>query len=708
MYKKIDLTKLIVYDIETLINCFVICLRDFSTGTKKEFVFYDDKDYEDQPKKLYQFIKSCISNGYSFVGFNSLNFDSQVIHEFYDWCSEKQDPLYELGSKFIIDQMYGKAQSIINLPEEERFKELVPEGKLFAPQIDIFKQLHYDRPAKATSLKWVEFSMQYPNIQEMPINHDEYITKDQIQEVLDYCWNDVDATFEFFKKVKYETEVRLGMSHEYGINLINASEPRMVREIFATFLTKEMGITNQELRQMKTIRKNIAFSDIIFPYVEFQTKEFKEVLKVFKDKVIDANPHSTDKFKHTFNFRGMEVDLGLGGIHACAPSGVYTHAEDEVIEDADGTSFYPFLAIQNNLYPEHLPAFNKVYPMMYEERKKYDKKDPKNYIFKIVLNSAYGLSKEINSYLYDPKFTYSITINGQLSLLMLVEALNMAVPGIEFIQMNTDGITYKYKKAHEEMVRKICRWWERVTRINLVYAYYDKMVIRDVNNYMAVDTKGNVKKKGIFETEMPFHKNPSSLIIPKALEQYFINNLTPVDYITSPERSIFDFCNGVKKKSNFKLNIIKILSAPEYPKFETQEEIKDFLTKAGWRTWYSEDNWVKDGFADMGGISTKQALKSALAENKNSYGYVEMAEEQQKVTRYIISKPHENAGLFVKDFNDGRRVAVEANKLCLSLNKIDMNNQEAAKYPIDYQDYIKQTQKIIDIIQPPVTQQTLF
>ena len=37
-----------------------------------------------------------------------------------------------------------------------------------------------------------------------------------------------------------------------------------------------------------------------------------------------------------------------------------------------------------------------------------------------------------------------------------------------------------------------------------------------------------------------------------------------------------------------------------------------------------------------------------------------------------------------------------------------MNNQEAAKYPIDYQDYIKQTQKIIDIIQPPVTQQTLF
>lgn len=676
LYQKIDLNKLIVYDIETLVNCIIICCKDFATGKEREFIFYNDKQYDEEYKKFFMFLRNCVRHSYTFVGFNNVNFDAQVIDYYYDCCQSQHDPLFDYEPPYIIDALYGKAQQIINLPKETAYETLVTETKLFSPQIDVFKQLHYDR--KRTSLKWVQFSMNYPDIEEMPIPHDEFITKDQIADVVSYCWNDVRSTFTFFEKVKYETDVRLQMSEQFKVNVVNAAEPRMVREIFATFITKQMGITYSELKELRTVRPTVAFEDIIFPYIKFITPEFNKVLQDFNQVVVNTDPGYTtpskadikaglakdeSSFAYSFTLADMPIDLGLGGIHACAGGGVYTHEEDEVIEDADGKSFYPFLAIQNNLRPEHLgDAFNVVYPMMYDERLKYDKKDPRNYIFKIILNSAYGLSKEINGYLYDPKFTYAITINGQLSLLMLAEALHLSVPDISFIQMNTDGLTYKYKKVHESIVRKICKWWEKTTRIDLEYAYYDKMIFRDVNNYMAIDTKGEVKKKGCFETLMPYHKNPSSLIIPKALEAYFVNNLTIEDYICNPKNSIFDYCNGVKQTKDFKLNLVKSMS---------------------------------------------------------NFGSIEMLEQQQKVTRYIISIENENAGLLVKDFHDGRRVSVEAGKLCLPLNKINVKTQlEACHYPINYADYINETNRIIDSILNPKkakvkttitnVQQTLF
>jgi hypothetical protein len=650
-YKNLDFKKLVVIDIETLKNCIIFCCRDYHTGSKKEFVFFNDKKYENQPLEFFKFLRSLQEHKFGVISFNGVGFDMQILHYYYDWCCEKQDPLYALDIDYIISNIYNKAQEIISLQDnmEERFKHLIPEKDLFMPTIDLFLQLHYNRPAKATSLKWVEFSMQYPTIQDMPINHDEDLTIDDVPTVIEYCWNDVDATCEFFNKVKFETETRLELSNEFKLNLINASEPKLVREIFGKFISKEMGITYGELKKLKTIRKDVKFKDIILPYVKFQTEPFKEVLKAFTDKVLDCNPHSTDKFKHTMLFQNMDIELGLGGIHSCISSGVYSPKENEVIEDADGTSFYPMLAIKNGLRPEHLgQAFNVVYPMMFDKRQQYDKKDPRNYLYKIILNSAYGLSKEINSYLYDPKFTYSITLNGQLSLLMLVEALYMSVPNIKFLQMNTDGITYVYDKQYTEKVRKICKWWENTTKINLEYAYYNKMVINDVNNYMAIYTDGKVKKKGLFETSMPYHKNPSALIIPKALEEYFINNISPDVYIKKQDNNIYDYCLAVKKKSNFKLNLVK------------------------------------------------------------NFGHAEILEEQQKVCRYIVAKQNENTGLLVKDFNDGRRVSVEANTLVEPLYVIKPECPTVDRYNINYDYYIKGANKIISAIDPPVIQQTLF
>lgn len=645
----IDLNKLIVLDIETLINCFIVCCRDVKTGSKKEFVFYDDPQYADQPLAFYKFLRTCVRNDYTFVTFNGLGFDVQVLHYFYDWCQEHVDPLYELETKEVIRFLYEDAQRLINTKEEDRFKAIVPEHDLFIPVIDLYKQKHFDRTQRATSLKWVQFVMRRPRIGEMPHNHDTHITKDQIADVLEYCWEDVDSTYDFYQAIKFETEVRLALSKEYGRNLINASEPRMAREIFGVFLCKEMGITYEELKKQRTLHKQIAFKDIIFPYVQFRTPELQKVHNDFKNTVIDASPQSKLDFAYSFDYHGLTVYLGLGGIHSCVPAGVYKPADDEIFQDDDVVSFYPQLGIKNNIRPAHLgDVFSRIYSDLFDQRQLIPKSDPKNYIFKILLNSAYGLSSEINSYFYDRKYTYGITVNGQLSLLMLVEALSMSVPDIRFIQMNTDGITYIYKKQYADKVEKIRQWWCKVTKLKFDTAYYAKMVIADVNNYLAIYTDGKLKKKGIFDVTTDYHKNPSYLIIPKALEQYYVKGQDIKSYVLSPDHSIFDYCGGVKKKKNFTLNLYK------------------------------------------------------------DFGNMELCEEQQKVTRYAVTQKTDDAGVLVKDFHDGRKTRVLADALVTPLNDIKPDYTQAGRYNLDYNWYVKECKKIIDGIQPPTIQNTLF
>jgi hypothetical protein len=394
----LDWDKIVIWDIETLCNCFMACFKDYKTGKKKKFIFYEHEDFASQPKKLLEFLKKLQKDNYTLLGFNSIGFDHQVIEYF----MENVKGFGDIGS--LIDGLYGNAQDVINIPEEERFKVLIPEFKLNHKAIDLFKQKHYDGKAKrGTSLKWLQFSMRYSNIEEMPYSHDKPISYEQIEEVLEYCWNDVDSTEDFFKKIKYETELREALSAEYGKNLLNASEPRLAKEIFGKFLCEEMGIEYSALRQMKTIRKDIYFKDIIFPYVSFYTPTFNKILDDFKGVKVDASPNSTDSFKYNFTYKNVSIDLGLGGIHGCIERGIYEADDTYMILDLDASSYYPNLAIKNGLQPEHFikyghpppeggtntinSAFLAVYSKLYEERKTIPKSNPKNYIYKIILNS---------------------------------------------------------------------------------------------------------------------------------------------------------------------------------------------------------------------------------------------------------------------------------------------------------------------------------
>ncbi len=140
---------------------------------------------------------------------------------------------------------------------------------------------------------------------------------------------------------------------------------------------------------------------------------------------------------------------------------------------------------------------------------------------------------------------------------MLSELLKAKIPDIVFYQLNTDGVTIGFHPKYDGEVTKCIEKWEKLTKLKMENNYYDKMVIRDVNNYMAISTKGKVKRKGLFgysmnpeDKEMDYHKNPSMLVIPKALEAYFKDGVPYEEYIRNCT-DIYDFCAGVKVTKDF-------------------------------------------------------------------------------------------------------------------------------------------------------------
>ena len=125
--------------------------------------------------------------------------------------------------------------------------------------------------------------------------------------------------------------------------------------------------------------------------------------------------------------------------------------------DSDVTSLYPSIILQNNLYPRHLGiAFINVYKKIYDQRvaAKREGREIENQTLKLALNGLTGNLQSIYSWVYDPIMAFKIRINGQLMLLMLIEAVTEA--GFKLIQSNTDGIFVQVPSNREVEYMNIC------------------------------------------------------------------------------------------------------------------------------------------------------------------------------------------------------------------------------------------------------------
>jgi hypothetical protein len=655
-------------DWETLSNCFLGVFEDVKSEHREVFVCHKSQN---DILELVTFLERNVTLGEWHVSFNGLAFDSQITEH----ILRNKEQLLEQDGETIARFIYAKAQATIQRSNAGEFAEFGSRD-LQIRQVDVFKLNHWDNPAKRSSLKWIQYTMDWKNIKDMPIPHYAEVTESQILSIVKYCINDVWSTKQIMQLSKGQIELRRALTEEYNIDLFSASEPRISKELFLHFLSKQTGIRKAELRQMRTQREQIVVKDIILPYISFETATFQHLLKKFQDVVIYTG-NTKGGFKYSVQYKGVKTDYGLGGIHGARQSRVYNATDDMVIMTSDVTSFYPNLAIRNKWAPAHLPQeeFCSQYEWFFDERKTIPKKDPKNYVYKIILNSTYGLSNDENSFLYDPEFTMKITINGQLSLTMLYEMICEEIPGAVPLMQNTDGLETMIPREYVDKYMEICARWEELTSLQLEHDTYSKIVLGDVNNYIAVTEYSEVpkdvyekvkeenphylfkiendkyyfaatKSKGRFEFHnLALHKNKSFLIIPKALHAYFVEGIKPEDYLKS-NRNIFDYCGGKKIKGD----------------------------------WKYVEKFIKNG------VYTEKELQHTL--------------------RYYIC----NTGSKIIKINksDGREINIEAGKWLQQIYINHIDDMDFDEYEINYKYYLENIRKEIEGLEPNINQLSLF
>ena len=627
-----------VMDYETLCSCFIAVFEGVKSEEPIIFTIHESKN---EILELVTFLERNIAYDEWHVSFNGIGFDSQITEH----ILRNKEQLLEQSGDTIARFIYRKAQDVINRSNNGEFQEYSPRD-LSIRQLDVFKLNHWDNNAKRSSLKWIQYTMDWHNIIDMPIHHTTEVTTEQIPEIIRYCINDVKSTKQIMFLCKDQIDLRRQLTDEYGIDLYSASEPRISKELFLLFLSEQTGIKKYELRKMRTNRLKITVRDIILPYIEFKTATFQNLLKKFQDVVIYPG-ETKGGFKYSVRYKGVQTDFGLGGVHGARSTKVYEANQEMIIMTSDVTSFYPNLAIRNKWAPAHLPKeeFCNLYEWFFEERKKIPKKDPKNYVYKIILNSTYGLSNDENSFLYDPEFTMRITINGQLSLTMLYEMICEEIPNALPLMQNTDGLETMIPKHYEDKYMEICRRWEKLTNLQLEHDKYSKIILGDVNNYIAITEDGKSKCKGRFEfANLAMHKNKSFLVIPKAIHAYFVDGIKPEDYIKS-NTDIFDFCGGVKIKGDWNFYEHKVVSG-EY-----------------------------------------------------------LIEKVQHTIRYFISKT--GSKVIKKNNTDNREIQIEAGKWLQTL-MIDYKEKPFSEYDINYDYYLDKINKEIRDLEPIVTQLSLF
>jgi hypothetical protein len=112
------------------------------------------------------------------------------------------------------------------------------------------------------------------------------------------------------------------------------------------------------------------------------------------------------------------------------------------------------------------------------------------------------------------------TITGQLSLLMLIEALEGY--GIPVRSANTDGIVMEVHRDKFAGYLKIVHAWEKHCGLETEETRYSALYSRDVNNYIAITSGGKVKTKGAYG-KTGLMKNPQNAICAEAVEQYLVD-----------------------------------------------------------------------------------------------------------------------------------------------------------------------------------------
>lgn len=224
--------------------------------------------------------------------------------------------------------------------------------------------------------------------------------------------------------------------------------------------------------------------------------------------------------------------LGFGGLHGALPNYVEYASADRIILNYDAFSYYPSIMLNNDRLSRAVRNVRRVIDAY--DRRKDSKFNPKTTVskddiktLKLILNTLYGTSGAKFNPCYDPLMLKSVCVDGQISLIYLIEVLNAFVTSYKHIQSNTDGIMFSIDKSEYEVTINIIKAFESVTGFIMEEDRISKVIQRDVNNYIVEFENGKVKTKGgLFAaiSKETFEAN-SLKIVSEAIVDYFLHDI---------------------------------------------------------------------------------------------------------------------------------------------------------------------------------------
>lgn len=428
------------------------------------------------------------------------------------------------------------------------------------------------------SLKGIEAHLGIPIEEtEVDFNITRKLTAAELEQTIQYCKYDVDAT-----------EILYNLRQNYLKNKATLGRVRGLDE------RKAMYMTNAKLTSvyLSAVRPTKPWTDERdYEYPDKLLREYipQEVFDFF-DRLHDPTIPNIDLFggydEHGKKIKGASLEIRLGeciitlaygGIHGAIPNYVEIATVERSIRNKDVASYYPHLMTiplsegkQYGYCSRNIPS-PQVFVQTLEDRvkaKKAGDKDTANAL-KLVLNTTYGTmlnGRNGVAYndLYDPLMGRSVCITGQLLLLELSVHLTRECPTLKIIQLNTDGIMVSFDNSDEAKWQEITQEWQDRTGFELEEDFIQKIVQKDVNNYVEVPVDGGKPKvkggqlvRGILTngnidfttmglppwdnmTGGAFNINNNAVVVARAIRDYFVDG-TPPEKTIEDCTSILDF-----------------------------------------------------------------------------------------------------------------------------------------------------------------------
>ena len=519
-----------VYDIEVFKNVFHCTIFDSETEQLHKF------ECSIRTNQIQEMCEFFLTSSAYFIGYNNIHYDNPIIN----YCIE-----YFYNSSYsyskICESIYNLSSVITSDKDNADKWKKWKYAKNFST-LDLLTMLYSQ--ALRVSLKEMQVTMMYKNVQEFNVDWSMPLTTTEIDKMIAYNINDVMSTYELLKQCNTDIDIRLDIEKNFGIECLSKDGVGIGVELLKYYYLKATGESWWDLKDKRSPMSLIHLKDVILPNISFKTKMLQDLLTEMKGLTVSPGRNGWNK---KFLLNNLKVSMGVGGIHSINEPEMIIPKEDEVLLDSDATSLYPSLIIQYGFVPPHLnkEEFIKIYSSVYKERVA-DKKAGRKLASetkKLILNSVTGNYQNEYSWLYSPFAVMQIRMNGQLLLLMLCERL-LELDAI-IHQVNTDGVLYTIKKAKLDALDKTIKEFQEISRLNFETEQFLNFYQLAVNDYFGLQPNGEVKEKGCFITKVKRGKGLTPKIIPKAVIEYFLHGTKPTEFIKN-HTDIKDFLMSEK------------------------------------------------------------------------------------------------------------------------------------------------------------------